>query len=54
MPVTSPYSLPYPTDSSPVDVAADIQALAVATNTALATAGSGTGGWRNSFLLMGA
>jgi hypothetical protein len=53
MPVTPVYSLPYPTDSDPVDVAGDVQALADAVETALATSG-GTGGWRNTFLLMGA
>lgn len=53
MPVTPIYLLPYPTDSDPVDVAGDIQALADATETALGAAG-GTGGWRNTFLLMGA
>lgn len=53
MPVTPTYSLPYPQDSDPVDVAGDIQALATAVDTALGTAG-GSGGLQNTFLLMGA
>ncbi len=52
MAVTPVYSLPYPVDSDPVDVAGDIEALAQAVDTALGGAG-GTGGYRNSFLLMG-
>lgn len=55
MPNTPLYNLPYPTDSDPVDVAGDIEALATATDTALSNAGGGgSGGWKNSFLLMGA
>ena len=52
MPSTPVYSLPYPQDSDPVDVAGDIEALALAVDTALGSAGGG-GGLQNTFLLMG-
>lgn len=51
MPTTPTYSLPYPVDSDPVDVAGDIQALATAVDTSL---GSVSGGFQKTFLLMGA
>jgi hypothetical protein len=54
VPNTPTYSLPYPQDSDPVDVAGDIEALALAVDTALGTAGGGSGGLQNTFLLMGA
>lgn len=53
MPVTPVYSLPYPQDSDPVDVAGDIEALADAVDTALQTAVGSAGGFKSSFLLMG-
>jgi hypothetical protein len=53
MPTTPTYSLPYPVDTDPVDVAGDIEALALATDTALTAAGS-SGGYAKTFLLMGA
>lgn len=54
MPVTPTYSLPYPQDSDPVDVAGDIQALAEAVDTAIGTGSATGGGFKNSFLTMGA
>jgi hypothetical protein len=57
MPVTPTYSLPYPQDSDPVDVAGDLQALAEAVDTAIAAGGggsSGGAGYPDIFLLMGA
>jgi len=54
MPVTPTYSLPYPQDSDPVDVAGDIEALALAVDTAIGGGGGSTGGFKTSFLLMGA
>lgn len=53
MPTTSPYSLPYPVDSDPVDVAGDLEALAVAVNTAIGSAVGSAGGFKTGFLLMG-
>jgi hypothetical protein len=53
MPVTPIYSLPYPADSDPVDVPGDMQLLADATENAI-QAGSGGGGFKTTFLLMGA
>ena len=54
MAVTPTYSLPYPVDSDPVDVAGDIELLATAVDTALASAGGGGASVASIFLLMGA
>lgn len=54
MPNTPTYNLPYPQDSDPVDVAGDIEALALAVDTAIGGGGGGAGGLQNTFLLMGA
>lgn len=54
MAVTPTYSLPYPVDSDPVDVAGDIELLALAVDTALGSAGGGGAGYQDIFLLMGA
>ena len=53
MPTTPTYSLPYPVDTDPVDVAGDIEALATATDTAIGTAVGTSGGFKTAFLLMG-
>lgn len=53
MAVTPIYSLPYPVDSDPVDVAGDIELLALAVDTALVSAGGG-GAVADVFMLMGA
>jgi len=54
MPNTPIYNLPYPSDSSAVNVAGDVQALATAVETAISTSGGSGGGYKTSFLLMGA
>lgn len=54
MAVTPTYSLPYPVDSDPVDVAGDIELLALAVDTALSSAGGGGGAVADVFMLMGA
>lgn len=52
MAVTPIYSLPYPVDSDPVDVAGDIELLALAVDTALVSGGGGA--VADVFMLMGA
>jgi hypothetical protein len=53
MPTTPTYALPYPVDTDPVDVAGDIEALALAVDTAITTGAGSAGGYKTSFLLMG-
>lgn len=52
MPTTTNYTLPYPADSDPVDVAGDVQLLAEAVDVALGNAGGVN--FPDVFLMMGA
>lgn len=54
MPTTPIYGLPYPVDTDPVDVAGDVEALATSVESAIQTAAGSAGGFKTSFLLMGA